>query len=265
MLEIGECMSLDVVRSVEAGGWQFPGRDDYLALYDIAPSEETGLLELDADTAITIQRDWHTRGQNGCVLAMHAARMLDREQWSATVLNELPEPDVMRDTIEQAVADPNNQIHSFLFPNVTSPDQLREVIDLAVEAGCVLREHSEVDGVEVFRLRWVLGDVESWMVGFASMTDVPPTRRAPFTELVVRTKLRGKEIHPDLNHDADAAHVANIDLGYDQATVGKLIGSSKRRTAQLLGGPALRAATPGARAKTTYGITLPESEQQPDD
>lgn len=253
-------MTHDVPRSVEVAGWSFPGREDYLQHYGIEPTEVGGHLEVDSATAIEIQRNWHSRGQNGCVFAMQAAHKLDQEQWSATVYNELPEPAAVRRIIEGAVADPKNQIHSFLFPNVTTPQQLRELIDLSVESGCVMREHMETDGVEVFRLRWMLGDVESWVVGFASMTDVPPTRRAPFTELVFRTKLREKEIHPGLNSDPSAAHVANIDLGFDHATVGKWIDISKNRAARLLGGPALRAATPGARAKTTYGITLPLSE-----
>lgn len=253
-------MTHDVPRSVEVAGWQFPGREDYLQYYGIEPTEPGGTIEVDPATAVEIQRDWHSRGQNGCVFAMHASRRLDQEQWSATVYSELPNPEEMRGAIEGAVNDPKNQIHSFLFPNVTTPQQLRELIDLSVESGCVMREHMETDGVEVFRLRWMLGEVESWVVGFASMTDVPPTRRAPFTELVFRTKLREKEIHPGLNSDPSAAHVANIDLGFDQTTVGKLIDSSKSRAARLLGGPALRAATPGARAKTTYGITLPTAE-----
>src|SRR6266487_1265075 len=254
-------MMHDVSRSVNVAGWSFPGREDYLQHYGIEPTETGGPLEVGPTTAVEIQRDWHSRGQNGCVFAMHAAHKLDQEQWSATVHNELPEPAVMRGVIEGAVDDPKNQIHSFIFPNVTTPQQLRELIDVSVESGCVMIEHMETDGVEVFRLRWMLGDVESWVVGFASMTDVPATRRAPFTELVFRTKLRGKEIHPDLNRDPGAAHVANIDLGFDQSTAGKLIASSKNRAARLLGGPALRAATPGARAKTTYGITLPSPEK----
>ncbi|HEU5187481.1 MAG TPA: hypothetical protein VFT87_03180 [Candidatus Saccharimonadales bacterium] len=94
------------------------------------------------------------------------------------------------------------------------------------------------------------------------MTDVPPTRRAPFTELVFRTKLKSKDIHPTLNNDEGAAHLANIDLGFDIDTVGKLIGKSTARAARMLGGPTLRANTPGARAKTTYGITLSQQTEE---
>jgi len=256
-------MRQDIPRSVEAGGWSFPGRDDYLDYYGITPSEGSGQLEVAPSTVIEIQRDWHSRGQNGCVFAMQAARQLNLEQWSASVHNDLPDPETMHDIIQRAVDDPENEIHSFILPNITTPEQIRALMDVSVAAGCVMREHAEIDGVEVFRLRWLLGDgsVESWMVGFASMTDVPPTRRAPFTELVIRTKLRGEEVHPDLNHDPDAAHVANINLGFDEETTGKLIASSKRRAARLLGGPAARAATPGARARTTYGLTLHQAEE----
>jgi hypothetical protein len=252
-----------IPRSVNVEGIAFPGREDYLQHFDIGRQGETdGRLEIDSATAIEIQRDWHSRGQNGCVFAMHAARNLTETQWSSTVHDELPESTTMRTLVETAIDDPENQIHSFIFPNITTPPQLRELIDLSMDAGCIMREQAEIDGVEVFRLRWMLGDVESWVVGFASMADVPPTRRAPFTELVFRTKLKGKDIHPTLNNDEGAAHLANIDLGFDMDTVGKLIGKSKDRAARMLGGPTLRAATPGARAKTTYGITLGQSEEQ---
>lgn len=256
-------MGPNIPKSVEAGDWAFPGRDDYLGHYGIVPHDPDGRVEIDPSTVIEIQRDWHSRGQNGCVFAMRAARQLNLTQWSASVHNDLPDPDTMRDIIQRAVDDPENQIHSFLFPNITTPQQVRDLMGVSVTAGCVMREHDEIDGVEVFRLRWMLGDgsVESWMVGFAAMTDVPPTRRAPFTELVIRTKLRGEEVHPDLNHDPDAAHVANINLGFDQQTTGRLIAASKHRAAKLLGGPAARAATPGARAKTTFGLTLPQAEE----
>lgn len=255
-------MSHDISKSIEAGGWAFPGRADYLSHYGIVPSEGSGRLEIDPATAIEIQRDWHSRGQNGCVFAMRAARQLDLEQWSASVHDELPDPHTMHGIIQRAVDDPKNEIHSFILPNVTTPEQIRELMDVSVAAGCVMREHAEIDGVEIFRLRWLLGDgsVESWMVGFASMTEVPPTRRAPFTELVIRTKLRGEEVHRELNHDPDAAHVANINLGFGETITARLIVASKQRAAKLLGGPAARAATPGARAKTTYGLALPQTE-----
>jgi len=247
-----------IPQSVEVAGLRFPGREDYLAHYNVNMSETTGLLDIGAKTVVAIQRDWHSRGQNGCVFAMRAAYELDEQRWSASVHHVLPDATEMRSLIKAAVANPINEIHSFLFPNITQPDQVRELMRLAVEAGCVMREHAETEGVEVFRLRWMLGDgkVESWMVGFAAMQDVPPTRRAPFTELVIRTKLREREIHPDLNADPTAAHVANIDLGYDPDKTGRLIKSSKLRAARLLGGPVARANTPGARAKTTFGLTL---------
>jgi hypothetical protein len=55
----------DVPRSLALGGYTFPTRDDYLARY--VATGQAGAL--DEETIIAIQRDWHQRGQNGCVFA----------------------------------------------------------------------------------------------------------------------------------------------------------------------------------------------------
>lgn len=56
-------------RTATVGGYTFPTRYDYLARCG-----RRAVDELDADTIIAIQRDWHMRGQNGCFFAMHTAR-----------------------------------------------------------------------------------------------------------------------------------------------------------------------------------------------
>ncbi|HEU5187482.1 MAG TPA: hypothetical protein VFT87_03185 [Candidatus Saccharimonadales bacterium] len=96
-----------IPRSVEVEGTAFPGRNDYLEHFGVVASEEMdGRLEIDPAIALEIQRDWHSRGQNGCVFAMHAARNLTQEQWSSSVHAELPEPTIMRDFVEAAIVDP---------------------------------------------------------------------------------------------------------------------------------------------------------------
>lgn len=123
-----------VPRSIEVGGHSFPGREDYLNHLGITDTDR----ELDKETCIAIQKDWHTRGQNGCVFAMHAARKLDREQWSYDVFKALPEAAIMQQAIAEAVGNPNNQLSSLLFPNINTTEELHELIELAGEAGALL-------------------------------------------------------------------------------------------------------------------------------
>src|SRR5437667_6678566 len=110
----------------------------------------------------------------------------------------------MQTVIESAVDSPENELASLLFPGVTSLEQLTGLIGTAVKAGCILRQEAMED-VNVLRLRWRLGEVESWVLGFIPSDDVPITRRAPFTELVFRTKQKTGIIHQRLNNDPTQA------------------------------------------------------------
>lgn len=248
-----------VPRNIEIEGMPFPGRDDYLGHFDVPVPADGESLVIEPQLVADIQRDWHSRGQNGCVFAMHAARNFSPAQWSASVHDELPESGDMRALIEGAVEDPDNQLHSFLLPNVTTTDRVYGLVDRAIEAGCTVRAEDK-DAISITRLRWLLGDVESWVIGFAPTEDVPATRRSPFTELVFRTKTKTKVIHPSLNNDPTQAHVADLDLGFETKTVGQLIEKSADRTARLLGGVVARSEAHGAKAKTTYGIEVRRTE-----
>lgn len=244
-----------VPRNIEIEGMPFPGRNDYLEHFGIEIPTDGEPLLIDHDLAADIQRDWHSRGQNGCVFAMHAARNFTPNQWSMSVHDELPRSERMRALIESSVDNADNQLHSFILPNVTTTEHVYGLVDRAIEAGCTVKAEDK-DAINITRLRWPLGDVESWVIGFAPTDDIPATRRAPFTELVFRTKTKTKVIHPSLNNDPTQAHVADLDLGFETDTVGKLIEKSADRTARLLGGAAARSEAHGAKAKTTYGIQV---------
>lgn len=237
-----------ISRSVEVADYTFPNRKDYFESLGISDSNE-----LDKETSIAIQRDWHSRGQNGCVFAMFAAQKLNEEQWAYEAYDALPDAASMQDAIKSAVNDPDNEVLSLLFPTITDTPGLHSLIDLAIEAGCALQQE-DLEGTQVLRLRWHLGDVESWVLGFIDNESMPATRRAPFTELVFRTKQKTKVIHRRLNNDPTQAHVADIDLGFDEAVLERLMDKSSQRTTRLLGGKAARDASHGAKAKTTYGI-----------
>lgn len=214
-------------RSLALGGYTFPTRDDYLARY--VPAGQVD--ELDEETIIAIQRE-HQRGQNGCVFAMHAARKLPAEQWRYEVHRTGADIDALRHSVQAAVADPHNEILSLIFSRVACEAGVSELVDLALSAGFYqaagLRPESGVAA-----LRYRVGASESWVIGFAPLSTLPPTRQAPFTELAIRTKPKSQAVHPDLNNDLDQAHLADVDLKFDPTVVASLISKSKARTARL--------------------------------
>ncbi len=106
-------------------------------------------------------------------------------------------------------------------------------------------------------LRYRIQDADSWIVGFGPIPSLPATRRAPFAELVIRTKAKSGPTHPELNSEPTQAHLADVDLGFDTEVTTCLIAKSIMRTANVLGGTLARSQTEGAKAKVTYDLTQP--------
>lgn len=241
----------DVPRTLTVGGYTFPTRYDYLARCESIRAVD----ELDADTIIAVQRDWHMRGQNGCVFAMHAARKLNNRQWRYEVYPRTPDAIAIRQSIKTAISDPENQILSLLFPAVESRKDVHGLVDLARSVGCYqAAETEECSGL--VSLRYSVHDAESWIVGFAPLATLPATRRAPFAELAVRTKVKTRTLHSELNREMTQAHLADVDLSFTSAVVTILIEKSKARSAKILGGVSARNATKGAKAKVTYDLSV---------
>jgi hypothetical protein len=240
----------DVARSLSVGGYTFPTREDYLA-YD---ADGGRIDQLDANSIIAIQRDWHMRGQNGCVFAMHAARKLNVRQWMYELHSDKLDVHLIRQTIEAAVDDPGNQILSLIFPAIICSTDLRELVSVAHAMGCYQAREVNPD-TGLVALRYPIGDAESWIVGFAPLASLPVTRRAPFAELAIRTKQKSKVLHPDLNDDPSQAHLADVDLNCDPEVLSNLIVKTKARSAKILGGYEAREATEGAKAKITFDLS----------
>lgn len=246
-------MIYNVHKSLNIEGLLFPQRKDYLSHFGISSVEAGIPLNIDSATVISIQRDWHARGQNGCMFAMYAARHFSQIEWSSTVIDQLPTSNVIRSDLENAVNDADNKLHSFIFPNVITKEQVEELVNLFISAGCIVRKKSD-EVYTLIRLRWLLGEIESWVIGFSPVEELPTTRRSPFTELIFSTKKKIKIIHPQLNNDPMQAHVADLDLGFKVDAIGRLMKRSSQHTARILGGMAARTNNHSAKAKTTYGF-----------
>ncbi|WP_242909257.1 hypothetical protein [Actinomadura terrae] len=242
----------DLARTLELGGYTFPTREDYLTRYAAGRSVD----EISADTITTIQSDWHIRGQNGCVFAMHAARSLSARQWRHEVLFDHRDARRIRTLITRSVADPGNDVLSLIFPQVTTPEHVQVLVRSALEAGCHLAPDDPAEGSGLIALRYRLGAADSWIVGFAPLPNLPATRRAPFTELAIRTKTKDRPTHPDLNKDAGQAHLADINLDYPPDVVHLLINKTRTRTTKILGGTQRRSQMKAAKARTTFALPV---------
>lgn len=124
--------------------------------------------------------------------------------------------------ISDAVADPRNDILSLVFPVITSQIGLRELVAAMLEAGCYMAADMP-SNTTLISLRYSLGKAESWIVGFAPIAQMPATRRAPFVELAIRTKRKNGPTHEELNNDESQAHLADVQLGFPEEVVTRLI------------------------------------------
>ena len=162
----------DVARSLDAGGYTFPTREDYL----VHGGEARSADQLGSNEIIAIQRDWHMRGQNGCIFAMHAARNLTAGQWRYHVCYGDPDVDQLQRTIVDAVSDPDNQILSLIFPCITCADGIQALVAAAVEIGCYQADDVD-DESGLVALRYPIGSAESWIVGFAPLASTKQATR----------------------------------------------------------------------------------------
>lgn len=249
-----------IPRTTKVGGYTFPSREDYLAC--CAASRKVD--NLDDATIVAVQRDWHIRGQNGCVFAMHAARTLTPQEWRYDVYMRTDDPFRVQRAIAEAIANPINQILSLLFPTIECRADMDGLLEVAVAAGCYQSKGVPSDSGLV-ALRYRLGTAESWIVGFAPLMTLPATRRAPFAELAIRTKVKTTSIHPELNNNTAEAHLADVALDFNPRVTACLISKSRARTAKLLGGESARTEAKSAKAKVTYGLSKESSERSQED
>jgi hypothetical protein len=245
-----------ISRNFQTGGYTFPSREDYLAYYAL----QGGVTHLDHETVITIQRDWHTRGQNGCVFAMHAARRLSANEWRYEVHDWPGDAQRIQRSISLAVADPGNEILSLIFPAIDCELDVKVLTDIVLRAGC---HQAKASGTQpgIIALRYPIGKAESWIIGFAPLSILPATRRAPFAELAIRTKPKSGFTHSELNNDPGQAHLADVNFKFGAEAATRLIQKSKTRTAKILGGPTARDEARGAKAKVTFGLSRDDGIQ----
>lgn len=188
------------------------------------------------------QRDWHVRGQTGCMFARLAASQADTLTWDYIVApgenHDVDTFSTVRDLVARAVEEPRCQMLSVLFPDVLSPGGLVAAIRGLVTAGPFWLERDEVDAASRrLHLRYPLGNtgVQAWVMAFAPLDFLPSTRRGPFSELVIRVKRKPGKLFHRLNQDRTVAHLADLPLVMTPPRWEHRWRSTLRRTRMVLG------------------------------
>lgn len=185
------------------------------------------------------QRDWHSRGQNGCQFARLAALDADHLRWDYLVVDST-RPDRVGDLFtEHAVVD-GTEVLSVLSPDITTAAQaVRFVRDLVASSTFWLERDEPVDGYRVCHLRCPVPgadrDVQAWVMGFGPFAWMPNTRRGPYFELAVRIREKTPWLFHRLNQDRDLAHLADVPLRMTDLRWEHRWTSTLSRTRRILG------------------------------
>lgn len=189
------------------------------------------------------QRDWHVRGQTGCMFARLAARSAEKLRWDyAVTSHSSASADLCSSAAHQLdamIADPECQVLSLLFPAITKPAQALDTIYALTRYSPFWLEANRVEGGHLnLHVRYPVGDagVQAWVMAFGPFGFLPNTRRAPSFELAVRVKPKPDQIFYRLNQDRDLAHLADAPLPMTAKHQEDRWQSTLKRTRMILGG-----------------------------
>jgi len=194
------------------------------------------------------QMAFFRQGKAGCAFAAFAARRPHWFGWRQSVLK----PDIaeIEDEILQAVEDKRTTTLSLIFPSVCSTLRLWSFVERLSDSQLIFRElDAVVEGVRCVGLRARLLGKKAWITGFADLAHMPKTRRAPFTELTLRTKDRPEYEVVMKDAPSDTLHLADLHIPQLSKNAFKRYwDSSFEKTRMILGHkPDLRSA-----AKTSF-------------
>jgi hypothetical protein len=186
----------------------------------------------------------------GCLFAAAAARDPLKYGWSHQCL--LPRASDIDAAVRAGMDSREMTTLSLLFPTISAVTELLDLIRVLSHSEMIfLDQREECLGTLCLGFRARIGELLSYVTGFANFAFMPKTRRAPCVELTMRVKPRPnyefvfKEAPPGI------VHLADLDmLGMPREKLGKLWDNSFVRTNKILGAkPDLRSA-----ARTSFSI-----------
>lgn len=207
----------DVSTSVHLGTFTFPNRADYtryfakLGLHNVWENEQF---------VIAIQRDWHRRGQSGCLFSQVLVRKCSGAAWrrivvpgTASTIDAEQVKTRIEAAIRESVALPECELLSLLFPQITTDRDLIALIRMLLQLeGMFLFEASEYEGRVRLSLRLPINQegVQAWPLGYGPFPFFSKTRQAPVTEFTIRPKPKPAGLHPLLTQSRADAHLADV-------------------------------------------------------
>src|SRR5690606_6621375 len=123
------------------------------------------------ESIISIQNNWHERGNNGCIFSQIIAQKPEKYHWKADIAPPL-ETDLathIDQTIQTAVENPDIRLLSILFPEITSVKQLSQLIGLLnSKTQTLFLENTETHGSKTalgYRIPLCGNTVTGWVMG----------------------------------------------------------------------------------------------------
>lgn len=206
--------------------------------------------------ATEAQRDWHTRGQNGCNFARIAARKALELGWKSHYIGR--DLDDVNDVMRNSEDDADCEIMSLVFEPMPASELANTIVTLTEESDFYLEKDELIDDGERRQLflhyPLQLGRIAAWSMCFAPYDFMPNTRRSPYIEIATRMKEKPDGLHEMLNRKEDEAHLADLIIDKDPKHTGHRITTTIKRTETILGGKPNHITA----AKST--ITFPVSE-----
>lgn len=222
-----------------------------------------------------VQRQWHSRYEQGCrfaaVLSVRndARDRMDDVGWFQIVVTGVGDdlwspgalPDLNAQVRRLARRVKAAQAMSLIFPAVTQPVTLVRLIrEIGSLPGRVLEAPPADEGVKPpldaamlhLGLRYEVADgCRAYALGLGPFDFFPPTRRSPFLEIALVAKpARGTSKSPRLKRTAHEAHLAYMNIDWLEAPAfERLFDSTRELRRKLLGGD-----DPSAKARVTFSV-----------
>jgi hypothetical protein len=195
------------------------------------------------------QRQFFSRNRAGCAFAAYAAKRPDKYGWASVVLEV--DTGWIDEALAHAIADPDTEALSMIFPSVKTTEALIELIEACRRSSQFFDEGYSDEATRFVQLRACIGGDLSWVTGFGNFEFLPATRQAPHCELTIRVKPRPQYDWYFKEPIDGVVHLADLDMrGMKEHNLRKLWGVSFETTRKILGhAPDIESA-----AKTTFAI-----------
>jgi len=251
----------------------FPTLDDYVAWYvdEGHIIDKSDLIENKSHLISEIFYDWIRRSkQIGChfaeILANKAASTSSAEKNSSGLESHvfpraLENPDLISDingTLTRASRSFEGVI--LIFPGIeTQQDLIRLINHVCGDKSWYWTQitwNQENEKSGLVGLRWILPDGKSvnLVLGFAPLSSMPLTRRAPFTALILRVQKEKRSPKPwVLEDDRMQVHLADLDSQIESARIHEQIWELTKKYRKNIVEAEL---TSAARARITFSFPL---------